>query len=124
LEVSSSTRTGAAVPESDPVRPLIAYQEATTVLAETPILPTDELVVQNPLGIHLRPAGHIVRVCSAFRSDIFFLRNGQEINAKSILGVIALAAEQGATIEVRAEGEDADAAIAALKELFARHFEE
>ncbi len=87
-------------------------------------MPTDELVVQNPLGIHLRPAGHIVRTCSAYKADVYFLRDGQEINAKSILGVIALAAEQGATIGVRAEGEDAEQVIAALKDLFARHFEE
>lgn len=87
-------------------------------------MPTGELIVQNPLGIHLRPAGRIVRLCASFKADIYFSREGQEVNAKSILGVIALAAEQDSRIEVRAEGEDAERAIRELQALFANQFGE
>ncbi|MAE71245.1 MAG: phosphocarrier protein HPr [Gemmatimonadetes bacterium] len=84
----------------------------------------DELTVLNPLGVHLRPAGKIVTLCSSFKSEIFFLRDGKEANAKSILGVIALAAAEGSKIAVRIDGEDEAEARYALKELFEQRFGE
>ncbi len=84
----------------------------------------DELTVLNPLGVHLRPAGKIVRLCSSFRSDIYLVRDGQEANAKSILGVIALAADQGSKIGLRIDGEDEYEAVTALKKLFEDRFGE
>ncbi len=84
----------------------------------------DELTVSNPLGVHLRPAGKIVTLCSSFRSDIFFLRDGKEANAKSIFSVIALAAVAGSKIGVRIEGEDEAEARHALRELFEQRFGE
>ncbi|HEY6866027.1 MAG TPA: HPr family phosphocarrier protein [Candidatus Eisenbacteria bacterium] len=76
-----------------------------------------ELVIRNVQGLHVRAAGLFVRVAGRFKSEIFVSRDDKEVNGKSILGVIDLAAEAGSTIRVRAEGPDEAAAIAALREL-------
>ncbi len=78
----------------------------------------------NKLGIHARPAAEIVKLASRFRSDITIVRDDLEVNGKSIMGVIMLAAERGATIVLRAEGEDSDAALDALTALVAERFGE
>ena len=77
-------------------------------------MPERTLQVQNAHGIHARPAAEIVKVAGRFRSNVTIARDGLEVNAKSIMGVMMLAAEHGATIVVRAEGEDAEAALEAL----------
>jgi len=80
--------------------------------------------VQNKLGIHARPAALLVRTASKFSSDIFLVKNGQEINGKSIMSVMAIAAEFGSEIIIRAVGEDEDQAVEKLIELFNNKFEE
>lgn len=82
------------------------------------------VTVVNKLGIHARPAAEIVKTASRFRSDITIVRDDMEVNGKSIMGVMMLAAERGAIIVVRAEGEDSDAALDAIAALVAERFGE
>lgn len=82
------------------------------------------VTIVNKLGIHARPAAEIVKLASRFRSDITIVRDDLEVNGKSIMGVIMLAAERGATVVLRAEGEDSDAALDALSALVADRFGE
>ena len=83
-----------------------------------------EVVIVNKLGIHARPAAEIVKTAARFKSSITIIRDDLEVNAKSIMGVMMLAAEQGARITLRADGPDADAAIDALAALIAAKFGE
>jgi len=83
-----------------------------------------DVVIVNKLGIHARPAAEIVKAASRFKSNITIVREDLEVNAKSIMGVMMLAAEQGATITLRADGPDEGAAIAALADLIAAKFGE
>lgn len=83
-----------------------------------------DLEVENSLGVHMRPAGKIVKLCSSYRSEIFFHRNGMDVNAKSVLGVLSLAADQGSMIGVSIDGTDEAEAIEALRDLFAGGFGE
>jgi len=83
-----------------------------------------EATIVNSLGMHARPAAQVVRLASGFKSLIELEHGGQVVNGKSIMGVMTLAAECGAVILVRAEGDDAEAALAALLELIARGFGE
>ena len=80
--------------------------------------------VVNSLGLHARPAAKLVRLASSFQSHIELVKDGMAVNAKSIMGVMMLAAEQGSTILLRAHGSDAEAAITALAELMAKGFDE
>jgi phosphocarrier protein len=83
-----------------------------------------EATIVNSLGMHARPAAQVVRLTSTFKSHIELERDGQVVNGKSIMGVMTLAAECGAVVRVRAEGEDAEAAVAALEALIAKGFGE
>ena len=83
-----------------------------------------EVTIVNKLGIHARPAAEIVKTCAKFKSAITIIRDELEVNAKSIMGVMMLAAEKGAKITLRAEGPDADAALDALAALIAGKFGE
>ena len=78
----------------------------------------------NKLGIHARPAAEIVKTASRFGSNITIVRDDLEVNGKSIMGVMMLAAEQGSTIAIKAEGPDADAALDALESVIADGFGE
>jgi phosphocarrier protein len=78
--------------------------------------------VTNKNGIHARPAAEIVKIAARYKSQITLIRDDLEVNGKSIMGVMMLAAEEGATIKVRAEGEDEREALAALDELIAGKF--
>jgi phosphocarrier protein len=80
--------------------------------------------IVNRLGMHARPAAHFVRLASRFAADIYVSRDSVEVNGKSIMGVMMLAAEEGARIELRAEGEDAEQALAELVSLVERGFDE
>ena len=83
------------------------------------------VVVNNPLGIHARPAALIVQQAAQYRAEIFLSNSeAQRINGKSIMGVMMLAAEQGAEITVEAEGEDEEEALKALAELLQSNFED
>jgi len=83
-----------------------------------------KVTVINRAGIHTRPAASIVKLSSKFLSDIYLIRDGFAINAKSIIGVMTLAAEQGAQLTVRANGEDEEAASKQIKDLFDSGFGE
>jgi phosphocarrier protein len=80
--------------------------------------------IVNPLGFHARPAAEFVRLAGSFQCDLWLEKDGVEVNAKSIMGVLMLAAEVGSQLVVRAQGDDADDALTALAELIARGFEE
>jgi len=83
-----------------------------------------ELVVSNRLGLHARATAKLVQTVAPFKSTITLLAKGREVNAKSIMGVMLLAAGQGTTVVVRADGEDAEAALTAVAALFERRFDE
>lgn len=80
--------------------------------------------VVNRLGLHARPAAEIVKTAAQFKSEITIIRDDLEVNGKSIMGVMMLAAEYGATIALRADGPDEDQAVDALAELIASKFRE
>ena len=80
------------------------------------------MTIVNELGLHARPAGEFVKVASRFKSDIQVSKDGMSVNGKSIMGVMTLAAECGSELAVRAEGSDAEEAIAALEQLIACGF--
>ncbi|HET6761686.1 MAG TPA: HPr family phosphocarrier protein [Gemmatimonadaceae bacterium] len=87
-------------------------------------MPEREAKIVNKLGIHARPAAEIVKTAGKFKSSITIVRDDLEVNAKSIMGVMMLAAEFGSTIVLRAIGEDADAALDALATCIASKFGE
>jgi phosphocarrier protein HPr len=87
-------------------------------------MPEREAKIVNKLGIHARPAAEIVKAAGKFKSNITIVRDDLEVNAKSIMGVMMLAAEFGSTIVLRAMGEDADAALEALCAVIANKFGE
>ena len=76
-----------------------------------------ELVIRNQLGLHARACALFVKTAARFRSHVWVSRDDLEVNGKSIMGVMMLAAEEGSIIKVRTDGDDADAALAALREL-------
>ncbi|HWL40038.1 MAG TPA: HPr family phosphocarrier protein [Gemmatimonadaceae bacterium] len=87
-------------------------------------MPEREVKIVNKLGIHARPAAEIVKAAGKFKSNITIVRDDLEVNAKSIMGVMMLAAEFGATVIIRANGEDAEAALDALAAVIAAKFGE
>ncbi len=80
--------------------------------------------IRNKNGLHARPAAEIVKAAARFKSDITIVRDDIEVNGKSIMGVMMLAAECGATITLRATGPDASDALAAIVSLVERKFGE
>ncbi|MDA8678762.1 HPr family phosphocarrier protein [Luminiphilus sp.] len=83
-----------------------------------------DIKVTNPLGLHARPAAKIVECAGRFSSDIWLRYNDQEIDAKSIMSVLMLAAPVGAVLTLRIEGNDESPAHDALEQLFATGFGE
>ena len=83
-----------------------------------------QVTIVNKLGIHARPAAEIVKTSSRFKSAITIIRDDLEVNAKSIMGVMMLAAEKGAVVTIRAVGPDEEAALDALAALIAAKFGE
>ena len=83
-----------------------------------------ELTIVNKLGLHARAAAKLVTLASGFESDITIKRGDQEVNAKSIMGVMMLAAAKGVVIEISADGNDADTALAEITELVQSRFGE
>ncbi|HEX9653908.1 MAG TPA: HPr family phosphocarrier protein [bacterium] len=80
--------------------------------------------IKNRLGMHARPAAQFVKTATKFTSDVFVGRNEHEVNGKSIMGVMMLAAEQGSFLTLTVNGEDEEAAMQALVELIERKFDE
>jgi phosphocarrier protein len=83
-----------------------------------------EVTVVNRLGLHARPSAKVTAAAGRFRAEVWLSRNTRKINAKSIMGVMMLAAARGSTLVVEAEGPDADQAVAALVELIGSGFGE
>lgn len=85
---------------------------------------TRTVEIINKLGLHARAAAKVVNVASEFQSDIFLGVDGEEVNAKSILGLLTLAATKGTPLSLRVEGPDQEAAIHAIVALFESKFGE
>ena len=83
-----------------------------------------ELLIENKLGLHARAAAQIVKTSSAFTSRILLSKDGMDVDGKSIMGIMMLAAARGSTVRVQAEGPDEDAALAGLERLFKDRFGE
>ncbi|HFE64377.1 phosphocarrier protein HPr [candidate division KSB1 bacterium 4484_188] len=84
----------------------------------------EEIKIENKNGLHARPANMLTVTTKKFKSQIFISKDGYEVNGKSILGVMTLAAEPGSVIKVRIEGEDEQEAMEAIKELIRNKFHE
>ena len=83
-----------------------------------------ELTIVNRLGLHARPAAMFVRIASRHRAEIRVSKEGEEINGKSIMGLMTLAAGQGSKLHIRCDGPDADKAMEELEELIKAGFNE
>ena len=83
-----------------------------------------EVTIVNRLGMHARPAAMFVRVASRFRCEVWVEKEGEQINGKSIMGLMMLAAGQGSKLRIRCEGPDADKALEELEALIAARFSE
>jgi phosphocarrier protein len=84
-----------------------------------------ELLVQNKMGIHARPAAMIVRITNRFKADVFVEKDEEQVNGKSIMGLMMLAAGNGSKVKFLASGDDdAVQMLAELEALFARKFDE
>jgi len=87
-------------------------------------MPISEIVISNKLGLHARAAAKLTQLASRFKSEIFISRGAQRVNAKSIMGVMMLAAGMGTTVRLEASGADAEQALAELQTLFDSKFGE
>lgn len=87
-------------------------------------MPSLDIVISNKLGLHARAAAKLTQVAARFQSEVYIARAGQRVNAKSIMGVMMLAAGLGITVTVDAEGPDADDALDAIRRLFENKFGE
>ena len=81
------------------------------------MMPQQEAEIINKLGLHARAAAKLTQLAGRFKSDIWLSRNGQRVNAKSIMGVMMLAASKGSSISVETSGEDENEALQALIDL-------
>lgn len=87
-------------------------------------MPQRAVQVVNEAGIHARPAAEIVKTAAKFKAEVTIARDDLEVNAKSIMGVMMLAAECGSTVILKAEGDDAEAALDAIAAVIAAGFGE
>ena len=87
-------------------------------------MPLAEAEIVNKLGLHARASAKLTQVASAFASEVWLSRNGRRVNAKSIMGVMMLAAGKGSSIQIETAGEDKDAAMQAVLALIADRFGE
>jgi len=83
-----------------------------------------EVIVVNRLGLHARPAAMFVRIASRHRAEIWVSKEGEEVNGKSIMGLMMLAAGQGSNLHIRCEGPDADKAMEDIEALIKTGFNE
>jgi len=87
-------------------------------------MPQIEAEIVNKLGLHARASAKLTQLAGGFQSDIWLTRNGRRVNAKSIMGVMMLAAGKGSTIGIETEGSDADAALQAILNMIVDKFGE
>ena len=85
---------------------------------------TKELVVQNKMGIHARPAAMIVRITNKFKAEVLVEKDEEQVNGKSIMGLMMLAAGRDSKVKFIATGSDAEAMLAEIEALFGRKFDE
>ncbi len=83
-----------------------------------------EITIVNRLGMHARPAAMFVRIASRFRCEVWVEKEGEQINGKSIMGLMMLAAGQGSKLTIRCEGPDCESAMQKLEQLIASRFNE
>ena len=83
-----------------------------------------EVRIINKLGMHARASAKLAQLAGSYKCEVWLSRNGRRVNAKSIMGVMMLAAGKGASITIEAEGYDAEAALAALQKLVVDKFDE
>jgi len=83
-----------------------------------------EVTIVNRLGMHARPAAMFVRIASRYRCEVWVEKENEQINGKSIMGLMMLAAGQGSKLLIRCEGADAEEAMAELEKLIATRFNE
>ena len=83
-----------------------------------------ELTIMNRLGLHARPSAMFVKVCSRFKCEIWVEKDGEQVNGKSIMGLMMLAAGQGSKLQVTCEGPDAQKALAEIEAVIQRKFDE
>jgi phosphocarrier protein HPr len=76
-----------------------------------------DIVIKSKQGLHARPAALFVQIANKFDSDIFIIKNGEEVNGKSIMGILMLAAEKGAMVCLKAIGSDAENAVEELEKI-------
>jgi len=83
-----------------------------------------EIAIVNRLGLHARPAALFVKIASRYRSDVWVKKESEEVNGKSIMGLMMLAAGQGSRLQIRCEGPDADRALDEIEQLIKARFNE
>ncbi|MCW8807941.1 MAG: HPr family phosphocarrier protein [Rhodanobacter sp.] len=83
-----------------------------------------DVVISNRLGLHARASAKLVQLVHGFKSTVWLISKGREVNAQSIMGVMMLAAGLGTSLTIRADGPDEQSAVAAVVELFERKFDE
>ena len=87
-------------------------------------MPALDIIISNKLGLHARAAAKLTQLASQFACEVFIIKSGQRVNAKSIMGVMMLAAGLGTTVTIETSGSDADKAVAAVQALFNDKFGE
>lgn len=102
----------------------LCYNSYTLFYERNPLMPEITLTVHHKVGLHARPAASFVQTARQFKSDIKITHGECEANGKSILKVLTLGVNQGAVITIRAEGDDAEKALAALETLIENNFGE
>src|SRR5438128_12675929 len=85
---------------------------------------TKVFTIQNRLGLNARPSAQFVKLCSKFRCEVYVEKDGEQVNGKSIMGLMMLAAGLGSKLTVTCEGADAEKALAEIENLIARKFDE
>jgi phosphocarrier protein len=87
-------------------------------------MPQTEVEIVNKLGLHARASAKLTQLASGYQSEVWLTRNGRRVNAKSIMGVMMLAAGKGSKVGIEIDGSDADAALQAIVQLIAGKFGE
>ena len=85
---------------------------------------TRELTILNRLGLHARPSAMFVKTCNRFKCDIWVEKDGEQVNGKSIMGLMMLAAGLGSKLKITCEGADSDKALVEIEALILRKFDE
>ena len=99
---------------------LLSRRTDTTAKATS----TKELSILNRLGLHARPSAQFVKTCSRFKCDVWVEKDGEQVNGKSIMGLMMLAAGLGSKLKITCEGADADKALLEIEALILRKFDE